>query len=291
MSINEPCFKKLYESCCDIIKNSNDKNIKNKQTKLNDSYNKLIRTQDCELQEFYSIVLELRVYEYLLKNKINIKATNDTKKGPDFECDFGYLECVSVTKGEKGTPGRDFIDKQLLGSVNRHKSELPRISSAIKDKKDKYTNYIENKVINDHKPLIIVVGTSIFANEFNSSSCIEDTMQVLYSIGNEYLMYDVKNRKFIDTPNRQNRNYDNYGKKSESLNLEFDYFFKNDYKNISAVILVCNHIFENIDKNNFRIFLNPYTSRPIDKNAISLFKYFNLIKENDNGFAVYEWHK
>ena len=46
MSINEPCFKKLYESCCDIIKNSNDKNIKNKQTKLDDSYNKLIKTQE-----------------------------------------------------------------------------------------------------------------------------------------------------------------------------------------------------------------------------------------------------
>lgn len=282
-------LEKLYVNCCNIINKSNDDNIKEKQNKLNWTYKKLCEHEDCELQQFYSIVLELNVYKYLSDNGFTLKVADDKKIGPDFECDFGYLECVSVTKGEKGTPGRDFVDKQLSGSVNRHKSELPRISSAIKDKKDKFNKYDKNNILEKNIPRIIVVGTSIFANEFNSSSCIEDVMQILYSIGNEYLLFDVKSKQFIETENNQYRTYDNSGKKSEDIILELGYFYKNEYKNISAVILVCNSIFEEVEKNNFKIFLNPNATYPIDRALISTLDYFSFIKE-DNGNFIYTWN-
>lgn len=213
MNINKPCFENLYRRCCNIIKNSSDKNIKEKQLKLDRTYQTLCRTENCELQEFYSIVLELKVYEFLTSNNINLIVADDSKEGPDFECEFGYLECISTTKGEKGKIGRDFINMILSGSTDRHKSEIPRISAAVKDKKDKYIKYGEDNVIKKNKPQIIVVGTSVFANEFQSCLCIEDMMQVLYAIGNETIFYDIKSNQFINTSNTRYHNYDNIGKK------------------------------------------------------------------------------
>ena len=291
MSINKPCFENLYSRCCDIIKSSSNKNIKKKQLKLDNAYQILCKTEDGELQEFYSIVLELKVYEYLINNNVNLIVADDSREGPDFESDFGYIECISVTKGKKGTESRNYVDKMLSGSINRHKAEIPRISSAIKDKKDKYLKYIKSKTIDIKKPKIILIGTSIFVNEFHSSLCVKDFMHVLYAIGNEYIMFDKKKKKFVDTQNRHYHNYDKLGKKSNKIKLEFDYFYQDEYKDISAVILVCNQIFEEINKSNFVIFINHNANCPIDKTQISQFNYFSLINENNDGFAVYEWNK
>lgn len=280
----------MYLNCCNIINKSSDNNIKKKQNKLDWAYKKLCEYEDCELQQFYSIVLELNIYKYLSDNGFTLKVADDEKIGPDFECDFGYLECISVTKGDKETTGREFIDKQLSRCVNRHKSEIPRISAAIKEKKDKFNKYDEKNIIVKNVPRIIVVGTSIFANEFHSASCIDDVMQILYSIGNEYLLYDIKNKQFIETENHQYRTYDNSGKKSEDFILELGYFDKNEYKNISAVILVCNSIFEKVEKSNFKIFLNPNATYPIDKALISTIDYFSLTKKDNENF-IYKWNK
>lgn len=291
MSINKPAFTKLYNECCDIIQQSTDNNIFNKKNKLDKAYQKLCELKDAELQEFYSIVFELKSYQFIKDSGIHIVASNDSKGGPDFNSEFGYLECVAVTKGEIGTEGRKYVDKILAGRLNRHKSEIPRISSAIKDKKDKYSKYINNKVIDITKPRIIVVNTSVFANQFQSSSCIEDTMQILYAIGSEYLLYDTRRKTFVHYHNRQNRQYDKIGKKSNITDIELNYFGQDEYKEISAVILVCNSIFEEINKNYFKIFLNPNANCPINKTKIFQFDYFSLKNENDDGYAVFGWNK
>lgn len=289
MSINKICFEKLYLRCCEIIKKSSNKNIKKKQLKLDKAYQTLCKTENCELQEFYSIVLELRVYQYLIDNNIKLIVADDSRKGPDFESNFGYLECVSVTKGKEGTESRNYINRMLAGDTNRQMAEVPRICSAIKDKKDKYVEYIKSKTIDINKPKIIVVGTSIFANKFSVSS-IENSMQILYAIGNEYIIYDRINKGFIDTPNTQYHNYDKIGKKSDNVNLELDYFCQDEYKDISAIILVCDPIFEEIDKRYFKIFINHNANCPIDRTQISQFDYFSIIKENNDGSVVFAWN-
>ena len=96
MNINKPCFENLYRRCCNIIKNSSDKNIKEKQLKLDRTYQTLCRTENCELQEFYSIVLELKVYEFLTSNNINLIVADDSKEGPDFECEFGRIDWYAM---------------------------------------------------------------------------------------------------------------------------------------------------------------------------------------------------
>lgn len=99
MSINKPLFNSIYGECCNIVKSSQDKSILRKRNKLDYSYKQLCKTKDHELQEFYSIVHELRTYHFFCCNNLTIYAQDDNYIGPDFLCtEVGYIECVSVTK-------------------------------------------------------------------------------------------------------------------------------------------------------------------------------------------------
>ena len=120
--------------------------------------------------------------------------------------------------------------------------------------------------------------------------CPSEDMKILYAIGDEFFAFNIKSKSFIETPNNQNRVYDNIGKKTFDKNLEFDYFFQNKYKNISAVILICNSLFEKIERKFFKVFLNPFANIPVDKSLLSKFDYFTLVNIDDN-IAVYEWNK
>lgn len=154
MSINKPLFDTIYKKCLLIITNSSDINIKNKQGQLCAAYKKLCKTEDHELQEFYSVVHELRLYQYIKDLGITVSALNDNKAGPDFITDLGYIECVSATKGLKGLPERNYLEKQLKQSMNRYVSAIPRLSSVIADKAKKYGIYLKDNVINEKIPRI-----------------------------------------------------------------------------------------------------------------------------------------
>lgn len=131
MSINKPLFDDIYHNCSDIISKSSDNNIQKKRVKLNSAYTKLCVEENPELQEFYSIVHELRLYQYIKDLGIAINAANDEKAGPDFITDLGYIECISATKGLLGTPERQWLDKRLKESMNRYIAALsaPEYSS------------------------------------------------------------------------------------------------------------------------------------------------------------------
>lgn len=290
MSINEPCFKKLFERCCKIIDESDNQYIHNKRKKLFKYYKQTVIEENPELQEFYSLVHELKVYDYLKKNSTNPTANNDNFAGPDFLCDFGYVECISLTKGSKNTLSREDLDNRLKGWVNRHLCEIPRIASAIKDKKEKYETYLKNKNIDENKPRIIAVGTAIFSNEFHESLNQKNILQVLYGIGNEYLTYNQSTHEFINTPNIQTHHYDGKVKKNKNTEIDLGYFFNKQYANISAIILVSNSIFEEIKPENFKFLLNPLAVVQINKTTIKQFDYFHLKSIYDSD-VIFEWVK
>lgn len=198
MSINKPLFDEIYEECLQIISNSQDKNIISKRTKLDVSYNKLCELEDHEHQEFYSVVHELRLYSYLKQIGISVSAANDNKAGPDFISDIGYIECVCLTKGEKGTPQRKCLDDCLRGSMNRYVAALPRLTSVLLDKQKKFSDYLSRNLIDENKPRIIAVNTSIFSNEFHSDSNLDLALKVLYGIGCQTMCFDIKTNSFVD---------------------------------------------------------------------------------------------
>ena len=133
MSINKDLFSHIYENCVSIITNSLDINIKKKKVKLDSAYQTLSETQDHELQEFYSIVHELRFYQYMKNLGKHIIAADDNKAGPDFNTELGYIECVCASKGATDTLERKCLDERLNQSMNRYIAALPRLSSVILD--------------------------------------------------------------------------------------------------------------------------------------------------------------
>lgn len=283
MGINKRLFAKIYERCLKIIADSSDANIKNKETKLHKAYYDLCKTEDHELQEFYSIVYELRFYQYINDLGIEIKAGNDNKGGPDFITELGYIECVCPTKGESGTLERQWLDNRLKQPMNRYEAVLPRLSGAILDKRKKYKNYLDKNTIDKTKPCIIAINTSIFSNEFQSSSNLELILKILYGIGNEIVEYDTETNSFVETNGVAVHTYESEGvKPPRNIPLALNIFADKEYKNISGIILNNNAIGEELSDEFFYLLLNPVASVQIDEACLRGIKYFTQVKYDSN---------
>ncbi len=284
MGINDNLFKDIYNDCLQIIDNSNDKNILQKRQKLETAYQILCNTKDCEYQEFYSIVHELRIYNYFQSKGIEIKANNDNKIGPDFNTQYGYIECVSTTKGKRGTETRIYVDNLLKGNHNRYKSALPRLSAAIKDKNEKIKQYLQKGVINASSPRIIAVSTAIFSNEFHSDLLIDLAEQILYGIG--YMLITSDNY-YLETKDEEVLySHEPVGLKNYSTELNLVYFLQEEFAYTSAIMLTNNSIGEDLNDNNVFFFVNPLAKTPISKDVIEKFKCFCRDESKEN---LYSW--
>ncbi len=279
MSINIPLFNRIYVECNAIIDASKSPAIIAKRKKLASAYKKLCQTQDAELQEFYSIVHELKIYHYLLTNGCKIEAQDDRKQGPDFKCqELGYIECVSVTKGEPGTPARKYVDKILSGDWNRYKAALPRITSSLKDKKEKYQLYLNSGVLDTNKPRLIAINTSSLY-DLRMDLMVDLCLEILFGIGNQVLDFDFDSAKSSDAATEFHI-YNNVGKKDNTRVLQLDYFSLEEFKNISAIILVNNTIGEDIKKEQFTVFVNPNAAVPLYQERLNCARYFIMSAPN-----------
>ena len=284
MSINKKIFASIYDECLEIIHSSSDKAILNKEEKLNKAYKKLVENDDEELQEFYSIVHELKTYHFLKTKGLAITAQNDNKKGPDFYCEeLGYIECVSVTRGEKGTECREYIEKCLARISLTYLAALPRITSVITDKKKKFEDYLSKKTIDSQVPRIIAINTSVFSNLFCSDSIFRLLLQILYGADNQVFWVSKNTKSFIDEGEGVNTyRYNDKGYKHDHLELDLAYFEKEEYQNISAIILESNAITETDIENNFIIFTNPNANTPINVERLRAFNVFVQRSKDDN---------
>lgn len=290
MSINRPLFDSIYQECCDIIKASSDKQIFNKRNKLDTAYELLCKTENCELQEFYSIVHELRTYRFLCEKGLTLSAQNDNHIGPDFLCDeLGYIECVSITKGEAKTECRKYVDACLKGTINRYKSAFPRITSAIVDKKNKYENYLSKYAINSQLPCIIAINTSIFSNEFHSDLIVDLFLKILYGIGCQTISFGSDLTSTSVESEIETHQFDDIGQKSFEKELQVGYFSQDSFRDISAIIVENNSIGEKIENKYFRVFLNPLSIVPLQTEKLKAFIYFQM-EEYAKEYVQYKWY-
>lgn len=290
MSINNPMYYDIYNECLQTIKETQDKNIVSKKKKLDAAYNELCELEDLEYHNFFSIVHELRLYEYVKKLGINISATNDTKAGPDFLSDLGYIECVCLTKGQEGTRQREWLDKTLKNNcINRYVVALPRLTSVILDKCKKIKEYISSNKINKSIPQIIAVNTSIFSNIFPGSLNLDLALNVLYGIGCIKKHIDVEHKAFVEENGVETHTYkDTALKPPLNAVLPLNYFSQDYFSDISGVLLLNNSIGENLNKKFFNLLLNPKANVPVETNLLSGITYFTL-KSIENGYANFEW--
>ncbi len=289
MSIENPIYDKIYRNCFSIIENSSDRNIKRKRERLDREYKKLCETEDYERQEFYSIVHELRLYQYIKDLGITIIAANDNNAGPDFETGIGYIECVSTTKGEPGTPARLCIDERLNQSVNRYVSALPRLTNSISEKLERYKYYLDSNKINKSKPRIIALCTSVFSNEFHSDLNLDLALKILYGIDCRTMRFNKETNSFIEEADVEFHAYKDFAvKPPKNAPLPLCYFYKDEFKCISGIIVNNNAITEELTKDYFCLLLNPLADIPIDKTKLECIKYFEL-DSVDNNYSTFCW--
>ncbi len=289
MSINKVLFESIYNNCLRTIENTDNLYIKQKEARLKSSYIELKKYEDSDLQEFYSIVHELRVYEYLKKLSFKVDVADDTKAGPDFSTQLGYIECVSATKGEKGTLARKYFDKIQQGSMNRYEALLPRLTSVILDKSRKIKDYLNKNIIESNKPCIIAVGASVLANANRDDLILELMLRILYGIGYQIISFNPLSSQFADDGIEKHTFQDKGTKQPLDISLELNCFGNPDYKHISGVILNNNSIGQEIEKKYFCLLLNPLAVNPIDTSLLQQIKFFSMTGIDENGIN-YKWH-
>ena len=284
-------YEKVFNKCMAILESSNDVNMKCKESRLIAAFNQLREEQE-PTQEFYGLVHEITLYDFLLKHNINPIAGSDLHGGPDFSSEIGYIECVSTTMGKKGTPGREWIDRQLDKDMNRYLSALPRLSRVIFDKRVKYEGYINKQAVDKSTPLIIAVSSAMFTKEFCGDLIFDLAMKILYGIGCQTFQFDKASHSFISQERIATHCYEDRGRKSKDKELELNFFADDEYNIISAVLVTTNVINEDLENRHVAIFTNPNAKNKLDINKIDNISCFVLDKILDNGIVEtfnYKW--
>lgn len=291
MSINENLFEQVYEECLSVIDATNDTNVQRKKKKFKAAYQSMCKELNPEHTLFNSCVHELRTYQYLIDKGFSVSATDDNKAGPDFNVEgFGYVECVICTRGEPGTEPRKYVDEQLAKESNRYTAALPRLTTAIKEKRDKYTEYLSEGKISPDIPRIIAVGAMIFSNLVHADSMVELTEQILCGAGEELYYCNKKTGQFLGAPGVKTRCYNDRGKKTTEKELKLNYFALDEYRDVSAVILINNSIEEKLTDAYFSVFLNPNATVPVPVDALKTLNYLIRTDATEQK-ETYQWHK
>ena len=275
-------YKQIFE-CYQKIKETQDDAVLEKLDKLIEKVEISIQNRNREYQEVYSVIHEIRLYDFLQRNNISVRMSLDKVAGPDFECDFGYIECVSITKGEG--KNKKAFENAMSNSINRYKAGETRITSVLSEKKSKYEKYIVNKNIDITKPRIIAVSTSILSNEVHHELSTTLMQKILFGIDTPVV--SVK-KQGVNTISSEELYLYNDITKGNNKEFKSAYFMDDDFKNISAVILNHNAFTEDINKAYFEIYLNPNANVPINISKIQNFNYFFLKSISDDEM-IFGW--
>ncbi|MCF7926321.1 MAG: hypothetical protein K9L74_01925 [Candidatus Izimaplasma sp.] len=278
--MNKELFDDLYGIGIKIMDECTDDNLKKKKKVFDFSYEKMKLKEDVETQEFYSVLHELKTYEFLARKGFKPKTANDDKAGPDFLCDLGYIECVITTKGSSSN--KDLVEKQLSGDINRYKAILPRILGKLRDKNCKTNEYINNLIIDEVQPVFICIHPGYFIFEYNSDLNIDLIMNALYGASNRLLRINYKQENIKD--------YDFSGiTKIRDKEIKTNIFALDEYKNITGVILSNSYFREKYEDDDFLFFLNPNTTRKIDMKKLEEITYLKKIYDGNISYDRYVW--
>ena len=293
MSINEKLFAQVYEECLSVIDAANDANVKSKRMKFEAAYQSMCKEPDPEHTLFNSCVHELRTYQYLIDKGFSVSASKDDDNhgGPDFNVEgLGYVECVICTRGEPKKEPRNYVDERLAGDLNCYMAALPRLTTAIKEKRDKYAKYLCQGIISPDIPRIIAVGATIFSNLVHADSIVELTEQILYGAGEELFYCNKKTGQFLGAPGVETRCYNDSGKKTLDKELKLNYFALDEYRDVSAVILINNSIGEKLTDAYFSLFLNPNANVPVPVDALKTLNYLIRTDATEQK-ETYQWYR
>ena len=103
------------------------------------------------------------------------------------------------------------------------------------------------------------------------------------------MRFNMDTNSFIEEPGVEFHAYKDFAIKPPSnISLPLSYFYKDEYRQISGIIVNNNAITEELNKEYFCLLLNPLAGIPIDKTKLEGIKYFEL-DSVDNNYSTFCW--
>lgn len=178
---------------------------------------------------FHSRMFELSIFQFLIIN--NCKLLNKNH-GPDFR--MNYLDKTIWTEAISPTPTGLPSPTDEQGVHHFHHQEcLLRITSAFKDKSDKFRHYIANNIVSDSDICIIAIDSGQLGWFGNGISQMPFVVEATYPVGPYAITFDKYTGKQIDSGHTyQNKIHKN----TTNSEIPKDYFFSTDHDHISAIL-------------------------------------------------------
>lgn len=190
-------------------------------------------------EDFFSRLWELRLAEKLQESGLDIRSS---PSGPDFTTSIQnrtiWFEAISPTP----SGFQDDIDYDTSKAYSircnevPHKKILLRITSAIKDKMEKYEKYIAKGIVGTHDINIIAVDTTqLGLHGYIGISQNPSILEAVYPIGPFFVSINKDNMRITDRGTSYRSEIEKESQ-SKTIQIPTDSFLSNNYKNISAVI-------------------------------------------------------
>ncbi|GFK93413.1 hypothetical protein NNJEOMEG_01245 [Fundidesulfovibrio magnetotacticus] len=179
--------------------------------------------------QFHSRLFELSLYNLLTINDIKLLPAN---QGPDFKFKLHnktiWIEATSPTPS--GIPEQD---SQSPVRHFYHQECLLRITSAFKDKSEKFKLYIDQDIVSSDDVCIIAIDSGQLDGFGSGISQMPFVVEATYPVGPYAIHFDILTGKKTDSGHTFQ---DKIAKKHTSSNIYKDNFFTTDHCHISACL-------------------------------------------------------
>lgn len=241
--------KLTLEQCKSILC---EKEIKHKEKIIFESINKSRIIKNIH-EEYSSRMHELKAFLFFKKLGV-IKISNDYKheKGPDFNYNNHYIECVVPTVGE----GKNFkeLKKSKFEVYNTHfdyseraRQIIIRFTSSLYSKVKNYNSWG-----NSYQPFCIFMHLGRFTNQFHEGEYFIEMNRFLVGLGDLTIKYNSKKDRIETVSYSIKENIKN----NNNSDVSTLFFNEQSTNMVSAVIISTAAIDEEYSRKNTIIFKN-----------------------------------
>jgi len=211
---------------------------------------------------FHSKAWEMIVARSLIKSDCKIKS-NIHQKGPDYNTDSAYIECINATPSSSSKLKIQKNNELIMCEVPENEIQL-RITNAFASKSKIIKKYIEDGVIDAGRSCVIAINYSgVDDYVWADSEGLSDNfvLRSLFAMGPQMMTFDPEHegaREFRVSFKPQLL-------KNKSINVPANYFLSDSDKHISAVIY-SSHQIESDRSEEIFIVNNPFAEFPVNMN-------------------------
>jgi len=274
----------VYSNIENYVKKTKDSKILEAFGKMSIGYEQLIESLEWKITNFHSFMHEIKTFK-LFSDTLKLKTfiREDNNAGPDFLINENiHVECIISTFGSLEKPETHRLSEPIFGvydPVPQKNKLLPRVTSSIKEKIEKFEGY--SKVINTNEPYVIFVGLSLLGTVYNFGENFDDLLLPLLDVGDRIVYLNKKTLKYSHYDFIRNNSL----RKTSGKEIPIGYFLMEELSFISAIIFTDSQFKDFYTKDNTAIFLNPLAKNPLDPKIFKGLKIYGVTKNDSQGYS------